>query len=390
MEDVARIIKQLLIKEPFYGLFLMGLQRKDGTSEIDTAAVGIEGINPVLYVNLNFWGTLDDKMKIAILKHELNHILMGHLTNNWNYLSDEDHVTLNEAQDCEINSFISELQTDPWCYPAAYNLENGKGTLYYYEQIKKQKKKGGGGSGSGQGQGQNSSGRKTVDDHKFFGKAADLSDAEKQLIEQQIANNTKRTAEQVQKQCGNIPGQFQEYVNNLFKVKDRIFNWKAYFRRSLGTMIDVELKKTKKRESVRFPGAAGSKHKRKAKVLVVVDTSGSISTKDLCDFFSEINHVYKAGTVVDIIEIDTQIQRQYTYTGTWDMKASGRGGTVLNDAIEYYNNHRRDYTAMVIFTDGYCNVDFKIYGKHMWILTHDSCNQKYPGPVIKIPANHEV
>jgi len=71
MEDVARIIKQLLIKEPFYGLFLMGLQRKDGTSIIDTAAVGIEGINPVLYVNLNFWGTLDDKMKIAILKHEL-------------------------------------------------------------------------------------------------------------------------------------------------------------------------------------------------------------------------------------------------------------------------------------------------------------------------------
>lgn len=310
---------------------------------------------------------------------------MGHLTSNWKYLNDEDHDTLNEAQDCEINSFISELQVDPYCYPAVFNLENGKGTLYYYEEIKKRKKKGGGGTGNGSG-----SGRKTVDDHKFFGKAADLSDAEKQLIEQQIANNTKRTAEQVQRQCGNIPGQFQEYINDLFKVKDRIFNWKSYFRRSLGTMIDVELKKTKKRESVRFPGAAGSKHKRKAKVLIVVDTSGSISNKDLCDFFSEINHVYKAGTVIDIIEIDTQIQRQYSYNGKWDLKASGRGGTVLNEAIEYYNNHRRDYTAMVIFTDGYCNVDFKIYGKHMWILTHDGCKQKYPGPVIQIPANNEV
>jgi len=41
---------------------------------------------------------------------------------------------------------------------------------------------------------------------------------------------------------------------------------------------------------------------------------------------------------------------------------------------------------MVIFTDGYCNVDFKIYGKHMWILTHDGCKQKYPGPVIQIPS----
>ena len=154
---------------------------------------------------------------------------MGHLTTNWKYLSDEDHNTLNEAQDCEINSFISELQVDPWCYPAAFGLENGKGTLHYYEQIRKQKKKGSGGSGSGNGngQGQNSNGPKLVDDHKFFGKAADLSDAEKQLIEQQIANNTKRTAEQVQKQCGNIPGQFQEYVNNLLLFCN--FNYLRFF-----------------------------------------------------------------------------------------------------------------------------------------------------------------
>ena len=59
--------------------------------------------------------------------------------------------------------------------------------------------------------------------------------------------------------------------------------------------------------------------------LVVVDTSGSISQNDLCDFFSEIHHVYKAGTVVEIIEIDTKIQRQYTYSGKWDLSASGRG-----------------------------------------------------------------
>lgn len=373
MEDVARIIKQLLIKEPFYGLFLMGLQRKDGTSFIETAAVGIEGINPVLYVNMDFWKSLDDTMKVAILKHELNHLLMGHLTNNWKYLNDENHNLLNISQDCEINSFIPELQKDPYCYPAAFNLENNKGTLYYYDQIKKNHK---------------NTNRSTVDDHRFLGQGDDLSDAEKQLVEQQIANNAKRTAEQVKKSCGNIPGQFLDYIENLFKVKDRIFNWKAYFRRSLGSMIDVELKKTRKRESMRFPGAAGSKHKRKAKVLVVVDTSGSISNQDLCDFFSEIHHVYKAGTVVDIIENDTKIQRQYTYNGKWDMKASGRGGTILNDSIDFYNKHRRDYTAMVVFTDGYCDVNFNILGKNLWIITHDGCKQKYPGQTIYIPSKN--
>lgn len=369
MEDVARIIKKLLIKEPFYGLFLMGLSRKEDPN-IDTLGVGIEGINPVLYINMDFWNKQTEEFKFALIKHEVGHILHGHLTSNWNYLQD-DHQTLNYAMDAEVNSYIKEMQSNPSIYPARYGWENGKGTLWYYEQFSKMK---GGKSGT------------SYDNHSKFGKS--LTDAQKQLVEQQIANITKRTVETVGgKNAGSIPGQFKEYIDGIFKVKDRIFNWKAYFRRSLGTMIDVELKKTRKRESVRFPGASGSKHKRKAKVLVVVDTSGSISTKDLCDFFSEINHVYKAGTVVDIIENDTCIQRQYTYNGKWDLQASGRGGTILDEAIEYYNNHRRDYTAMVVFTDGYCNVNYKIYGKNLWIITHDGAKQKYPGQTIYIPAN---
>lgn len=368
MEDVARIIKKLLIKEPFYGLFLMGLSRREDPN-IETMGVGIEGINPVLYVNMDFWNKQTEEFKFALIKHEVGHILHGHLTANWNYLND-DHKTLNYAMDAEVNSYIKEMQCDPSVYPARYGWENGKGTLWYYEQFSKMK-----GPKSGTLQ----------DDHSKFGKS--LTDAQKQLIEQQVANITKRTVESIGgKSAGSIPGQFKDYIEGIFKVKDRIFNWKAYFRRSLGTMIDVELKKTKKRESIRFPGASGSKHKRKAKVLVVVDTSGSISQNDLCDFFSEIHHVYKAGTVVEIIEIDTQIQRQYTYNGKWDLSASGRGGTILDDAIEYYNNHRRDYTAMVVFTDGYCNVDYKIYGKNLWIITHDGYKQKYPGQTIFIPG----
>lgn len=59
----------------------------------------------------------------------------------------------------------------------------------------------------------------------------------------------------------------------------------------IGTILDVELKKTRKKESIRFPDASGLKHKRKSNICVVVDTSGSVSDKELCDFFSEIHHV---------------------------------------------------------------------------------------------------
>lgn len=381
MDTVFKTIKNLIIKEPFYGLFVMGLNKRFD-SNIDTAAVAIDGINPVLLINRDFWYGLNEEERESIIKHECGHILLQHLTNNWKYLRDENHKLLNISMDCEVNSYISGLQKDPWCYPRRFGLEDAKGTLYYYEQLSQD---------SNKGDGSNEEKPQLCDDHSKW-EDGNVSDAQRQLIQQQIDAHTKNTAEQVQKSCDSIPGQFKEYIDSLFKVKPRIFDWKKYFRRFLGSIIDVELKKTRKKESIRFPDCAGIKHKRKSQILVVVDTSGSISTNDLCDFFSEIHHIYKAGAVIDIIENDTRIQRMYRYSGKWDMQASGRGGTILQPSVDYYNAHRRDYGSCVFFTDGYCDVDFKIPGDNMWIISSGGSRQKYPGRTIYIddskPSNN--
>jgi predicted metal-dependent peptidase len=374
MDSVFRTVKNLLIDEPFYGLFLLGLNKRfDNT--IETAAVGIDGINPVLLINRDFWYGLSDEMKKGVIKHECNHILLQHLTTNWDYLKQADSVTFNKAADCECNSYIPVLQTDPYCYPSRFGLENAKGTLYYFEKITDDKNSGQNNDNSSENEPQ------ILDDHSKWETA---SDAQRQLVQQQIDAHTKNVAEQVQKSCGSIPGQFKEYIDGLFKVKPRIFDWKKYFRRYLGSVIDIELKKSRKKESVRFPDCAGIRHKRKSQILVVVDTSGSISKNDLCDFFSEVHHIHKAGAIIDIIEIDTKIQRQYRYNGKWDMQASGRGGTILKEAVEYYNAHRRDYSSCVFFTDGYCDVNFKIGGDCMWIIASGGSQQKYPGRVCYI------
>ena len=369
MDTVFKTIKNLIIKEPFYGLFIMGLNKRfDDT--IETAAVAIDGINPILLINRDFWYGLNEEMREAIIKHECSHILLQHLTNNWDYLRKSDPQTFNMAADCECNSYIPALQVHPYCYPIRFGLENGQGTLHYFEKLIDEKNNGGLPDNT-----------QVLDDHS---KWETVSEAQKQLVQQQIDSHAKNTAEQVQKSCGSIPGQFKEYIDGLFKIKPRIFDWKQYFRRYLGSVIDVELKKSRKKESLRFPDCAGIKHKRKSQILVVVDTSGSISKNDLCDFFSEIHHIYKAGALIDIIEIDTKIQRQYRYDGKWDLQASGRGGTILTEAVNYYNAHRRDYTSCVFFTDGYCNVDFKIGHDNMWIIASNGCQQKYPGRVCYI------
>ena len=49
-ESLARATKTLMLKEPFYGLLLLSLI-KLWTKKINTAAVGVKGMNYNLFIN---------------------------------------------------------------------------------------------------------------------------------------------------------------------------------------------------------------------------------------------------------------------------------------------------------------------------------------------------
>ena len=259
MESVFKICKKLLIKEPFYGLFLLNINKRC-SDKIKTAAVGIEGINPVLLINKEFWTGLSEEKALTVLKHEVSHLMFGHLTEAWTYLRKENATLLNVAADCEVNSYIKELQQEPYCYPDRYGMEDKKGTLFYYDKLRKEN------NGKGPGEGELG---QTLDDHSTWD---DMTEAERQLAQQQIDRIAKQTAEQVKRNQGRIPGEFMDYIEELFKIKPRIFDWKSYFRRFLGSVIDIELKKTRKRENIRFPEASGTKHRRKSQIFVILLT----------------------------------------------------------------------------------------------------------------------
>ena len=361
---IPKAIRKLLIKEPFYGLFLLSLNKYfDDT--IKTACVKRNGINVELAINEKFWNSLSDEAELAVLEHEVLHLVNKHLTMQESF-SNKDHFNI--AADAEVNSYIENLPPD--CIKAEnYGLPPMCGTKFYYENIPEDKK---------------NPPPPTLDQHDW-GAFQGMSDAEKQLVENQIDHIARQTAESVQKMQGRIPSCLTEYIDSLFKKKERIFDWKAYFRRMLGTIIDIELKKTRKKESIRFPDASGLKHRKKSNICVIVDTSGSVSNQELCDFFSEIYHVWKAGASVTIIENDAAIGRIYKYDGKWDGKVTGRGGTVFDEAVQWYNDHRRDFSTVIFFTDGYADVDLPIAGESVWVITSDGCKQDYPGKTIYIP-----
>lgn len=381
MTTIDAIVKKLLIKKPFIGLFLMGMNRGFG-DKTQTACVYKDGINIALCINEEFWNSLEsDDMRMAVLEHEMSHVMFKHMFMQ-EFFADKKHFNI--AADAEVNSYIPLLQNDPWIYAKRYNLENEKGTKYYYANIPKDDQSDEPGPDGPGGDGV------LVDDHDSWSDFKDLSESEKQIMEKQIDYRTKQTAEQVQKMRGKIPGQFEEYVGSLFKQKPPVFNWKSYFRRMIGTIMDISLRKSRKKESLRFPDVSGIKHRKKTRIMVAIDTSGSVSNKELCDFFSEITHVHKAGAVVSIVEFDWGIEKQYEYTGKWDGNVHGRGGTSFEEPINLYNSVYKDYQALIIFTDGYAPIeDLHPKGNVVWVITSNGARQNYPGKTVYIPKNYE-
>lgn len=95
VDSLAKASKELMLKEPFYGLFLMSLN-KLWTNHIPTMGVSLKNINYNLLINEEFWESLNGFQKIGLVKHEVLHIGFFHLTDYDDYQNKE---ILNIAMD---------------------------------------------------------------------------------------------------------------------------------------------------------------------------------------------------------------------------------------------------------------------------------------------------
>ena len=345
LEDVSRIGKQLIIKEPFYGIFLSTLNKVIRT-DLDTAGVSKSNINYQLAINPEFWGSLDnDNKKIGLLKHELLHIAFNHLLERDDFLNHQLH---NIAADIEINQYI-----DPQYYPVdsillpstfpELNLPLKAGTKKYYELLQ---------------QAYNQNLSETLnnlmegdDFHMTWEEFEKLSEADKKLIKSQIDHQIKNIAESNRNQ-GFIPFELKDYIDSLFEITPPSYDWKAYFRRFFSSGIKVYTKKTRRKLNKRFIENPALKIKTKQNILVGIDTSGSVSKDDLIEFFNEIHHMHKSGVSITIAEGDANIKNVYEYKGKTPEYVQGRGGTDMNPFIEYFNKNKQ-YTNLIILTDGF-------------------------------------
>ena len=385
-QEVAKQSKLLMLKEPFYGLFLIALN-KELRTDIQTACVTPDKINIKLCINPEFWLGLEEKTKLAVLKHELLHIAFFHLENFERF---DNKKLSNVAADLEINQYIeSEYKGDSWegleynkGIFKSLNLLPKQGTKYYYDTIQKEMNDNPDGDVA-----QFINGIE-MDWHDLWEDMEGMSEAERKLIQKQIDHQLKEIASEMKKKNrGFIPNELSQYLDSLFEIKEPVLDWKAYLRRFSSQSTKVFTKKTRYKPNKRFYGNPTLKIKQRKNTLVAIDTSGSVSEKELLEFFNEIYHIYKSGTDVTVIECDADIQRIYEYKGKLeDLSVQGRGGTDFEPVFAYLYKNRDKYNNLIYLTDGECNPPkTKILKPVLWVHSSKSkINDKLPGTKIKI------
>jgi len=386
-QSLSKISKELMLREPYYGFFLIMLN-KMWRKDLPTAGVSKNGINYQLAINEEFWTSLSEKHQMGLLKHELLHIAFGHLVS---FGSFRNKKLANVAMDMEINQYI-----DPDYLPTGgidinnyedLNLDIKAGCRYYYDklqQLKDEKDKNGTCGNEEMDKLLDCIDNGDVPDHSTWEEFDNLSEAEKKLIEKQIQKVLSDAKEQTIKKRGNVPGEIEGVIIIEEIVKPK-FDWRSYVRRFSGTSTKVFTKKIRRKENRRYDENPGLKIKMKQHMLLAIDTSGSVSDTELTEFMNEIHHIYKAGVDITIVQCDTSINSIEEYKGKNELNVKGRGGTEFDPVLDYYNANQKKYTSLVYFTDGECYTSVKPKGRILWVLSErSSMNESLPGHVIKL------
>ena len=386
-KSLSKISKELMLREPYYGFFLIMLN-KVWRKDLPTAGVSKNGINFQLAINEDFWTSLSEMHQMGLLKHELLHIAFGHLTS---FKSFKNHRLANVAMDMEINQYIDKdwlpeggIDIDNY---EDLNLERKAGCRYYYDklnQFQDEKDKNGTCGNEGMDKLLDQVANGEGPDHSTWEEFEDLSEAEKKLIEKQLQKVLADAKEQTIKKRGNVPGEI-EGVIVIEEIVAPKFDWRGYIRRFTGVSTKVFTKKIRRKENRRFSDNPGLKIKMKQHMLLAIDTSGSVSDSELQEFMGEIHHIYKVGVDVTVIQCDTSIKSIEPYKGKHEINVAGRGGTEFDPVLDYYNANQKKYTSLVYFTDGECYTSVVPKGNVLWVLSERShMNESLPGKVIKL------
>ena len=175
-------------------------------------------------------------------------------------------------------------------------------------------------------------------------------------------------------QWGSLPGDMVELIKKAAEGK---IDYRGVLRMFRSSILSQKRCLTRMRPSRRFGfEQMGSRYEFTTRLLVAIDTSGSVGSNGLARYFRILTTFFKYGIQeIDVLMFDTMVQgKLMTLTEakknkqTFEVK--GRGGTNFQVPIDYVTAHP-DYDGLIILTDGEApvpKVPALLRAKILWVI----------------------
>lgn len=393
-DDISRASFDLLLKEPFYAHVLAGMPRVV-TGEVQTMGLQWNGQQVVLRVNPEwFCKALSASQRTVALKHEVLHVVFRHLFRPGERARDLYSI----AADLVVNQLLAPLRPlTGWptlgMFPELQLKPDQSVDVYYAALaalLRRIQQAGfgvdnegeGGARSTGSGAGR---GRAKVQPKGGRGEAGNWASATGQprsakALAELLAGCSRRgddsgwhdgrdglavaagryavgsvlirTRERMPPhQWGSLPAALLSQLALILAERQPKLDWKRVVRIFCASSGRSKIRHTMKRISKRYGTRPGIKVQRLQRLLVAVDTSGSIDQKLLEAFFTEIHGAWKSGATVHVVECDAEVQRDYRYAGRPPAMVAGGGGTAFEPVFRWMQTQAQ-FDGVLYLTDG--------------------------------------
>lgn len=340
--DIGRRISKartsLILRKPFFGSIALNLRFRE-SDEVPT--IGTDGVS-VIY-NPKFIKTVNDEELKGLIAHEILHVVCMHPFR----LKGRHLLKWNVAGDFVINLVLKE---DGFVLPKGGCLDKkfeDMNTDEVYNQLPpviKVKCCEGLIPFSGK---KNSDGD---DDETTAGSIAIAAQEAKVMVAQ---------AAMVARQAGNLPEHLDRLVGEILEPKVK---WQDKLRLFLerSTRNDYSWTRPNRRylqQGFYLPSLYSQEIET---LVVVIDTSGSISQDELTRFASELSEiltVLNVGTV-HVLYVDTRVAKTEEFTRDdlpLNLQAHGGGGTDFRPGFKWVDENGVTPACLIYMTDLWCN-----------------------------------
>lgn len=372
---LAGLVGTMIDQAPYYTPFISITRFHETRNPEEVPYMGIKWSGSNLDIQFNEAGmmSLPPRHRIGVLKHELAHYYLGHLTGR-RMKAIEDAVTnrfteagkadvkriSNIVMDLEINSMLGKDDLpECGCFPDKMGLPEGLLAEEYVRLLPEPPKMEG----------------------KFDGKDVDPDGDGEPMDDLQEEDMKSRIKEA--RGRGSMPAELERL---LAKLNPPQVQWRSMFKKDLLSQLrSRNTIPTFSRPHRRGLPIAGRMYKQKPDIYVLQDTSGSVSPEELGMLSSELFGMRRHANRIRVVVCDAAVHSVYDFKGRIESVAGG-GGSDYEPAIEFVRQDHRGYRKpiIILLTDGdiYVPDEADMPGSVIWVLCQGDRNVPYGRKIV--------